>query len=250
MPSSWGGGKDDEWPLPDINIGDGPLLMKTATQCNAWKFRDRKAEDGLLNAQLTYTIPVDDGVFVRSNISTVAADPPLDAVKGSLWVDVNDDPDHTDAEVTVSLTYTTDDLRQRVDVCLLNVTNGNGLYIAIPEDYEPDDKLNFQITLLLPQTALNSTSPPIIPSFVTMLPQFPQHLGHLSPRVTFGNVILGGLRSDVSVDSIHVVGVFVKSSFGDIRGSFNATDAVVLDTVSAPISSFPTMETISENPAP
>lgn len=80
--------------------------------------------------RLEYYIPVTDTVFIQSNVSIPAniTSPPI---TGSLVVNLSDDPQETNASITVAMSYTELYIRQETKVCLMNIAGANGLYIFV-----------------------------------------------------------------------------------------------------------------------
>ncbi|KAJ3555406.1 hypothetical protein NM688_g2595 [Phlebia brevispora] len=211
--------------IPGFDLGTGPLCVDDATACDVWDFKDRKS-GGLLHAQLEYYIPVTDTVFVQSNVSYPSnmTSPPI---SGSLTVNLSDDPKDTNASITVAMSYTGSDVREKTSVCLMNVAGADGLYLFVPEELYDPDKLHFNVTVLLPKH--NGTSSSVyISSFITELPYFSQNIGGLSPRVTFGSVAIGGDKSNVTLAAVQAEEIYVKASLANINGPVNSTDDQVL----------------------
>ncbi|KAL6310372.1 hypothetical protein BKA93DRAFT_721858 [Sparassis latifolia] len=208
-----------------------PLFQSSAVECNAW-IGPGYDDSGLMRSDLQYTIPLDGTVFLQSNLSYQTAGAELQEVSGTLLVDINEDPTVTDALVAVSMRYSDIGIKNKTSVCLMNVSgSSNGLYIYAPHNLTSPETLIFNITLLFPQ------SPSLFVSeFVTMLPHFNQHYAFISPRVTFGEVDIGGPMSTVIVDFLTASTITVKSALAPVSGTFNASNSLVLDTVSAPIS--------------
>lgn len=203
---------------------DAPLLMSSAVGCNAWV--DQTATASFLQ----YTVPLDGLVFVHSNVSYSSDAQVVDDISGTLLVGVNSDPTVSDGIVSVTMHYSDLSLMERTHVCLMNISGSNGIYLYVPSSLPQEDSLVFNITFLFPQIpSLHITE------FMTMLPHFYQFYTNLSPYVTFDKVSLGGARSAVSVGSIEATSLSVKTALAEIEGTFNISESLVLETVSAPI---------------
>lgn len=131
------------------------MLLSDASACNSWTSLDTSFGQSLraeyvplltyprltfltitflLPFSLQYTLPVDGAVFVRSNISSynTTADPmTMLVVNGTLDIDINDDPSAKDAVVSVTMLYPNAQLRDSTNVCLMSVSDGNGLYLFV-----------------------------------------------------------------------------------------------------------------------
>ncbi|OSD06862.1 hypothetical protein PYCCODRAFT_1422409 [Trametes coccinea BRFM310] len=222
-------------PLPPktINLGDAPLRLSSAKSCNTWSIAD--APDGpLLRSELEYYVPVNGSLFLNTNITYSGNGTYLSRFSGQLLVGINDDPSASEAAVHVTMHHTTPELRNATNVCLMQTGQGGGLYLFTPFNLTQTDTLSFNITLLLPQPH-NASSSRQIPQLLCHLPNFKQTYQQLDPSVTFGNVILGGAMSEVSIQSIQASQAVVKASLAEINGKFTVDSSLSLETVSAPI---------------
>lgn len=80
-------------------------------------------------------------MFVRSNISSYnsTADPlTVLVVNGTVDVEVNSDPSVNEAIVYVTMLYPNTQLRETTHVCLMNIVDGNGLYIFVSPVFDLD----------------------------------------------------------------------------------------------------------------
>ncbi|KAI0958825.1 hypothetical protein AcV7_004531 [Taiwanofungus camphoratus] len=175
-------------------------------------------------------IPLSGLVFLQSNVSYPTDAAEFQMLSGTLAVGINDDPTVSDALVSVSMLYSDVSLKDRTSVCLMNISNSNGLYLYVPSNLSESDTLIFNITFLFPQTLSLHVS-----EFLTWLPHFTQWFTNLTPYVTFDKVTLGGPMSEVIVGSIQASSALVKSALAEIQGNFNVSESLILETVSAPI---------------
>ena len=143
---------------------------------------------------LSYNVPLSGLVFVQSNVSYQSDPSTLQDITGTLSVGVNADPHAKEGVASVTMHYSNKSLKDQTSVCLMNVSNSNGLYLYVPSNLSSTDSLSFNVTFLFPQ------APPLyISEFVTLLPHFDQYFASLSEWVSFDKVTLGGPRSQVSV---------------------------------------------------
>lgn len=161
-------------------------------------------------------IPLSGLVFLQSNVSYPTDAAEFQMLSGTLAVGINDDPTVSDALVSVSMLYSDVSLKDRTSVCLMNISNSNGLYLyvrtimlryddhlnftQVPSNLSESDTLIFNITFLFPQTLSLHVS-----EFLTWLPHFTQWFTNLTPYVTFDKVTLGGPMSEVIV-GVSIVG--------------------------------------------
>lgn len=204
----------------------------TSRDCDLWKSTDvMNKSTNFYMSMLHISTPLNyTGVFVGSNGTFRAGDNLSKAVSGSLFVDINNDPSVETLEFDLTMTHSEEDLRSKTHICVADVDRSTGVYIYIPNTLRPQDRLVFNATLLLPQPKSD-----LLSEFATMLPLFRQQFGDLASVFEFDSVVLGGPMSPVNVQSLKSSTVAIMSSPGEIRGSFDVYDSIVLETMSAPI---------------
>ncbi|OBZ68241.1 hypothetical protein A0H81_11751 [Grifola frondosa] len=137
----WAGGPSSP-PPGTITLGEAPLSLAMASQCNLWNAKDKPA-GSLLRSDLQYVIPFNGSIFVRSNLTYNVDKAYLDKFNGSLYVDFNSDAEVSDAHVSVSMLYPSVEVRNSTYVCLMDTAGGNGLYIFAPQNLSRQDTLSF-----------------------------------------------------------------------------------------------------------
>lgn len=204
---------------PVFNLGAFPICVDQATQCDMWTFKD-KFDGHLWNAHLEYYVPMAETVFVQSNMtrSTVTVPP----ISGSFNVGVSSDPRDTQISIIVDMSYTGVYIRERTSVCMVNLNDSNGVFVYLPLNLTAPDHLNLNISLLFPTT--KGDDPLYVANFYTSLPYFSQNIPSVDPQVTFGNVALGGYKSNVTIDSLQAEAVLLRSPFAGASGTFNITE--------------------------
>ncbi|EIW63319.1 uncharacterized protein TRAVEDRAFT_142104 [Trametes versicolor FP-101664 SS1] len=231
-PQPWSA--SDNLPPQAITLGDAPLRLSSARSCNAWSSQDVQDGSSLLQAELEYHVPVNGSLFLNTNITYSGNGTYLDHFSGQLIVGLDDDLSATDATVRVSMHYTTPQLRNATNVCMMQTGSGGGLYLFTPKNMTETDSLHFNITLLLPRNN-GDQSTRNIPQLLCHLPHFQHIYQSMDPYVTFGSVVLGGAMAGVEIESIQASDAVVKASSAEIRGQFTVGSSLSLETVSAPI---------------
>ncbi|KAI0630353.1 hypothetical protein C8Q77DRAFT_1063682 [Trametes polyzona] len=229
--SSWS--DSSSLPPKTVTLGDAPLRLSSAKSCNAWGAQDIP-EGSLLRSELEYHVPVNGSVFLNTNITYSGNGTYLNHFSGQLIVGINEDDDAFDATVHVTMHYTSPQLRNATNVCLMQTGQGGGVYLFTPMNMTATDSLHFNITLLLPRNG-SYANPHHIPQLLCHLPNFDQIYQGLDPDLSFGSVILGGAQSGVTIESIQASQAVVKASSAEIRGKFTVDSSLSLETVSAPI---------------
>ncbi|EMD37881.1 hypothetical protein CERSUDRAFT_114518 [Gelatoporia subvermispora B] len=207
-----------------------PAKPSDAVACNTWIDSDEQ-QLGRYRADLQYNLTVHKDLSIHSNTSYSATGAAMPNVGGSFFLDVNPDPTVSDAQVAVSMYYSDIDVRSSTSVCHMNDSSSNGLYIFVPQNLSVLDSLSFNVTLLLPQNA----SSLYVDQLSTILPHFDQQIASIASQVSFGTLLLGGANSTITADSLRAESLTVQSAFGEIKGTFNVTTSLVLDTINAPI---------------
>ncbi|KAL4252813.1 hypothetical protein ABKN59_005422 [Abortiporus biennis] len=235
--------------LSGQNLVSNPPPYHSAIMCDQWDASDREGPGSLrYQANLNYTLDVQpNGLYMGANTTFKIDGQNANGVSGTLLVGMNPDHSATDAHITVNMVYTDPIIRDLTHVCLVKVDNGskwngtNGFYIYTPSQLNRTQQVTFDINVLLPQPPLRQ-SVLQVPNFAAMFPLFNQtYQGINSSKVKFGDVVLGGPMSTVTVDSITAENLVVMSSPGEIRGSFEAEYQLMLETMSAPITANVTM---------
>ncbi|KAI0341945.1 hypothetical protein BDW22DRAFT_1420545 [Trametopsis cervina] len=220
---SWFGPNNNSAIPPSFfnNFNALSVCLEESAECNGWKETD-KFDGKLYNAHLEYYVPLTQTTLVQSNVTICRKTSPV--ITGSLVVSPTSDPKDTRAKIIVDMAYSSPDIRQQTHVCrvALNETGISGLSIYVPFVVTPQEHLSFNISFQLPLPQAGKQSV-YIPNFVTALPYFSQTVQSLSSQVVFGNVALGGYRSDVNIDSLQAETILLKSPFGGATGLFNIT---------------------------
>jgi hypothetical protein len=171
-------------PYPPINISE---KEGTRIACNAWSEKANSSE-----LRLSYTFPPDtSNIFLRS----IGGIP----IAGSLIVLADTNVD----DLTVDVIYHSSVMRPKdlVDVCLMrksDSTVGLGIYTTSTVFIKNMQPSIFSLILRIPGNP-NSTEPLILGNFDTVLPFFTQTFLDLRGKVTFHNVNLAGLGTDVFI---------------------------------------------------
>ncbi|TBU46636.1 hypothetical protein BD309DRAFT_1078468 [Dichomitus squalens] len=149
--------------------------------------------------------------------------------------DVSQDA-HTDSEnavVDIEVEYRVSDALDDATVCRTHAGQGKwGLGIFTPRWSHPHNErqLRFFVHVHLPSSdKLN------IKRFFTDLPIFRHHLAELADTVHFEEVSLRSSNSPIDVDSLAADRVRATTSNTAIRGKFNTSTTLELQTLNAPI---------------
>jgi len=213
---------------PDLpKTSDGVLITDGLGRCNMWTTQE-SVSHGIYSASFHRSVTATGTFSVLSNVSHEAEY--SKGILGNLVVDINPDKLTREAYISASVQASSKHLRDRTYICFDNNSEGNTLSIYVPSNLTSKESLTFDITILFPQ------SPQLhVKNLKTYLPKFSQTIGDLGSYISFGKVTIEGPLSKVMVESLRAHKILVKSSLAEIRGAFNVTDSLALDTIGAPI---------------
>ncbi|PPQ96883.1 hypothetical protein CVT26_005863, partial [Gymnopilus dilepis] len=151
------------------------------------------------------------------------------------------------AKVEVVVRYDNLELRDVIRACMLNRQvdeYGVGLFVNKNLLLR---SIIFEMTVILPETSSSLVS---IQNFETDLPNTVHLFGDLSGKVSFDSVSLRGLNGKVDVQSLTAGRAQVHTFNSEIRGSFDVTDELDLNTGNAPIHVDVAMKSVEEKADP
>ncbi|RDX48573.1 hypothetical protein OH76DRAFT_1483681 [Lentinus brumalis] len=140
-----------------------------------------------------------------------------------------------EAVVEVHVSYKAQNALSDATVCRLHPAEDSwGLGIFTSRHPHHHRSLWFHVHVRLP--AADADSPLKIENLGTYLPQYTHHVGDIGDTAYFDFLRLKGSNSAVEAESVAGNLVLVKSSNGAIRGTYNTSTSLVLETSNAPIS--------------
>ncbi|KAJ7188032.1 hypothetical protein C8R46DRAFT_933761 [Mycena filopes] len=216
-------------PLVLPSAAGGMLMAESSSICDKWDSKDTLGS--LFVATARHTLDPSGLFAVRSNATDEVIQHP--GGMHNFTVGINDDPTETDVALTVSLTSSSEALRDQAHICFASSGNYRGVSVYLPEALTPYDVLAFNINLLFPQTSRLLTPTDLI----TYLPMFQQSFGYISPNIRIQNINVAGAGLDIRVNALQANKIAVRTSFANITGSFNATQSLKLDNINGAITS-------------
>lgn len=218
------------WAVENSNL-PAPLQLATGGStngdknrtCNVWY--TISTSENLAKAR--FTLAPTGLITIRSNISYNTFN--TDQLNGSLSVSMNKDYDEDDVEFNLEMKYSSEQLRQRTDICFSRAGANRGLSIYIPKDFGDDDHLEFQIDVVLPRVKSS------VDSLITYLPLFSQSFGDLRSKLNINRFAVEGATFPISCKFIEASEIWVKNVGAPIDGTFNATAALTLDSIKGSI---------------
>jgi len=140
---------------------------------------------------------------------------------------MNLDPDEASVLFLVEMQSSSKYIQDQTAVCFNEQGANRGLSIFIPSDI--GGSLALHINVVLPQ--VNST----ISSFTTSLPMFSQDFDDLRQYLSFDQFNLQGSHCPINCKSLQAPQISVTNTLAHIRGRFNVTDSLFLDSIKGPI---------------
>ncbi|EIW83129.1 hypothetical protein CONPUDRAFT_121541 [Coniophora puteana RWD-64-598 SS2] len=196
--------------------------------CNAWSNAFWIEGPGLFQASTQLNVSANGQFSIASNTSYIQD---FDSVIGNLNVDINPDPTVNQANLGLTMQASSFQLHNDTLVCFAVTHNSTDLFIYIPSQLTANDTLQFNVTLLFPQ----SSTPANVDVLSTYLPLFWQKFGDFGNYVDFNQVSIEGGASKVTVQSLHAQQVLVDTSLQPISGEFHINNTATLGTIQAPI---------------
>ncbi|KAI8978249.1 hypothetical protein BD414DRAFT_495020 [Trametes punicea] len=222
----WTPNDDCRFPLTDQS-------MAQPSQCEYplnWT-KDSRHESGHwpLHAHASLTLPIDAEELLFVYLGSLAQG----TFEVSQSVDLSDD-----AVVNVDVWYSdrTEHVLGESSVCYLHPSDGqHGLGIFTPNRpyHSPHDYLKFWVHLSLP--ASGSDAPLWINKLSTNLPEFAHRFAELSDAVIFKTLSLATRNVPIVADSLTADHAVLRSTNGQIRGTFTSNSSLDLTTRNAAI---------------
>jgi len=198
------------------------LGVPSSNTCNNWQTDPNSPNSVMASFQL----PPTDCITISSNATYDSTTP--DQLNGTLSVSMNLDPDEPSVLFSVEMQSSSKYIQDQTTVCFNEQGANRGLSIFIPSNID-DDSLALHINVVLPQ--VNST----ISSFTTSLPMFSQDFDDLRQYLSFDQFNLQGSHCPINCKSLQAPQISVTNTLAHIRGSFNVTDSLLLDSIKGSI---------------
>jgi len=205
-----------------------PQTSGDIISCNDWI---RVSNGSSPYYSVNYSVPANETLTLRSNLTDLDDVKLSQRITGSFVLDVSSNSTQKEGLLMVALRGGEP---APVSACLMRTNDGWGLAISIPEATNKGDIANIQlqVSLLLPPLPFVHG----LKSITTSLPAFNQtflslgSLGRLDSFVAIGSV------GEVNIETVSAKTLIVQNSVGNITGTFNVSESLVLETVLAPIS--------------
>ncbi|KAJ3568857.1 hypothetical protein NP233_g5439 [Leucocoprinus birnbaumii] len=192
--------------------------------CNAWSVMDYVSSPRPYTATLQRQIPATGNVSIRSN-ATIDNTFPTN-VLGSFTAEYDSTITDNNVHMSITLQTTSKALQDRTLVCYDDIGEDRGLAIFIPSNIRGTDSISMDIHVAFPPYAATGR----IANFNVYLPVFTQTFSDLS-QINFQSVYIEGGNRPINVTNIQAPCISVKSTLGDISGTYNASESLVLDTI-------------------
>ncbi|TFL02438.1 hypothetical protein BDV98DRAFT_603641 [Pterulicium gracile] len=192
--------------------------------CNEWDSMDETKSSHQLTASRAFRLDFNDILTIRSNAAGGVN-------YGNLTFCSNPDETATDPILLFTAYSSNPRLRNDVKVCYHPTKPTRGFDFFLPP-IESTDDLDLDIRILFPvNTPSSSTYPFALQRISTSMPYFFQHLRDLPSDLSFRELSLQGVQSEIFVEDVTAEKVAIKSSSAPIHGRFNVSNSIVLDTI-------------------
>ncbi|TEB38290.1 hypothetical protein FA13DRAFT_1705247 [Coprinellus micaceus] len=203
---------DSSNPLPLQSLRES--LYNHDIRCNIWNTAETSPSDSLLLATTRYKLAASGLVTVRSNISYDADF--FTGITGSLTVNLNKNVQGEEHDSSM--------WKSCPPLWKLELGRTSVLPTRTPKTLDADESLSITIELLLPSSSS-------IDTFLTYLPLFTQQYGDLGRSVSFNRLVIEGTNNMISCGNLSGAQIYVKNVLASIKGTFNVTNKLALDTV-------------------
>lgn len=216
----------NRFPLDVVTL---PSTKGHAFSCSDWIFVSNGSSPYF---SVNYSIPTNETLTLQSNLTDLDDVKLSQQIMGSLVLDVSSNSSQKEGLLSVALQGGDP---TPVSACLMRTGDGWGLAIYIPEDTNKKDIANIrlQVSLILPPATASTQR---LTSITTALPAFNQTFSNLGSFGRFDSFVAIGSVGEVNIDSVSAKTLLVQNSVGNITGTFNASESLVLETVLASIS--------------
>ncbi|KAF8904498.1 hypothetical protein CPB84DRAFT_1823626 [Gymnopilus junonius] len=199
----------------------GIMSLDANKTCNVWSSTTAWNNTSILQ----FTLPPNGLVTIRSNVTSNFT---TNQITGTLAVALNSDNTVKTIQFSAEVQFSSEYLRYNTHVCLAGQGSDRGLSIFVPKELGQEDNLNFRIEVLLPAGAA-------VDSFVTSLPMLTQNFDDFRPHFSANEFYIEGMGRPITCKFLQAPRILVKNVAGPIQGSFNVTDAIILDSVKGSI---------------
>jgi hypothetical protein len=144
------------------------------------------------------------------------------------------------ATVHVEVKYYQERLRDLAKVCYVTREEGEtGVGIFTPAlnrggRRHRNKYMSFVTTVILPEIDAGS-SPIQIKKFETDVPTTVQRIGDLNQKIVFDHLSLRGSKAPIDVLSLLATSGSIRTTHSPIRGVFNTTESLIIETSNSPI---------------
>ncbi|KLO20309.1 hypothetical protein SCHPADRAFT_934180 [Schizopora paradoxa] len=229
-------GKDPPYISALVKSGNGfpidvvtlPPTSGDIISCNKWNYVSNGSAPYY---SIKYSIPTNETLTLRSNLTTMDNVKLSQNIMGGLSLDVSTNATQKEGQLQLALRGGDPG---PVTACLLRTSDGWGLALSMPDNTNQQSiaNLQLQLSLLLPPPSPSRK----LKSITTSLPGFNQTFSNLASYDFFDSFVVIGSIGAVNIESVSATTLLVQNSVGNITGTFNASESLVLETVLSPIS--------------
>ncbi|KAF9010510.1 hypothetical protein BDQ17DRAFT_1346349 [Cyathus striatus] len=231
-PNSLWASDNSNYPVPLPPSASVYMPLPTNLTCNAWVPPEHPSDTSsdLNTYSIKYSLPPTGLITIRSNVTTDIGDR-TGTFRGNLSVNVSKSSNISDVTFDIQIQYSGTTLPPGTHVCFADKGSYRGVSIYLPEDFtHHTDFLTIDINVEFPK----STPPSSVDTFLTYLPSFSQTFGDLRKQ-RFDQVAIEGSGRDIECEFLRAPQITVKNLLASIKGTYNVTDTLTLDTLKGAI---------------
>ncbi|KIJ18945.1 hypothetical protein PAXINDRAFT_166859 [Paxillus involutus ATCC 200175] len=224
----WPNKNSDAYYDGNINNISSPIQSGVIPVCNNWTGVALLEETTIMQSWAQRYVSPNGQFSVTSNASYLYD---FSLVQGEFYTGINPDETVQEAVISINMQSPSHSVFEQTFVCFAVAENFTNLSLYVPKNLTSNDNILFNISLLFPQSPIQSK----VDTFATFLPMFDQQFGSLDDHVTFNKVTIEGPVSRVTVDSLHAAKILIDTSLEPVTGSFHASESLLISTILAPI---------------
>ncbi|KDR75236.1 hypothetical protein GALMADRAFT_157094 [Galerina marginata CBS 339.88] len=217
--------ESQDLPTPLQLSPSSAMILDNAKTCNIWNLTSSWNH----SAKAYFSLPPTGFIAIRSNVTYNTVTP--DQITGSLSVSRNQDPTAEQVLFTVDVQFSSQEVQQKTNVCFSRTGSNRGISIFVPSNLRVVDRFDLRIGILLPR--VKST----VDNFVVILPMLTQNFDDLHPYPSFDNVNIEGAVRPITCEFLQAAQISIQNLAAPIKGTFNVTDSITLDSIKGSITS-------------
>ncbi|KAF9479396.1 hypothetical protein BDN70DRAFT_878879 [Pholiota conissans] len=220
--------RTDPKPHFEYDIPSG-LLLSDCVQGSAWI--PHWSDDSSMGAHAAFDLSLEDAelfLISRGQLSS-----------GTLDVITSPTQPSNTVRIVVDVHYAVEEAREMAMACKMARALGDepeGVGIFTPrwrnEQTKRAGTISFETTVIFPEVAVGA-EPLFVKTFTVEVPNTVQRFADINEKVRFGFLMLRASNEPIEVKSLNALNADVRNKNAHVRGIFNTTSSLVLETTNS-----------------